>query len=105
MRVPSSVLPMLCGLLLLAGCPSRLPTGPATVYACEGGVQLQARFGRDAAWVLLPDGSTAELPQRPSGSGFWYGNAHQELRGKGREAQWTVGRAAPLACLALDGPR
>lgn len=94
---------VLCG-LLLTGCPASVPSGPATVYACEGGVQLQVRFVRNAAWVTMPDGSTIELPQRPSGSGFWYGTPRHALRGKGREAQWTVGRAMPLQCLALSAP-
>lgn len=93
----------LCG-LLLTGCPASAPGGPATVYACEGGVQLHVRFARDAAWVGMPDGSTIELPQQPSASGFWYGTPRHALRGKGRTAQWTVGRAMPLQCLALSAP-
>lgn len=70
------------------------------VYECTDGTQLTVLFVRSAAKVTMPDGRTARLPQQRSGSGMRYANSRQELRGKGREATWTVGRGAPLACTA-----
>lgn len=88
-------------LLALAACaPVR---APAVGYACEGGVRMEVRFARELALVTLPDGHTVALAQQPSGSGFRYAGEGHALHGKGREAQWTVGEAAPLACLVI-GP-
>ncbi|KQP14262.1 MliC family protein [Pseudorhodoferax sp. Leaf267] len=101
MRRASMFLPALAGLALLAGCTAGEPPAPATPYACEAGVQLQVRFQRREALVTLPDGGVLALAQQVSGSGFWYGDGRYTLRGKGREAQWTVGAAAPIACLAV----
>ncbi len=77
---------------------------PVVAYTCEGGVRLEVRFERDHALVVLPGGGEARLPQQISGSGFWYAGAGHQLRGKGGALQWTVGEAAPLACLVV-GPR
>lgn len=88
-------------LATLAGCaPVRTP---AVAYTCEGGVRLDVQFEPERAQALLPDGRTVRLVQQVSGSGFWYAGEGHVLRGKGREAQWTAGAAAPLTCLAL-GP-
>lgn len=101
MRRASMFLSALCSLALLAGCPAGEPLAPVTTYACEAGVQLQVRFQRNEARVTLPDGAVLALAQQVSGSGFWYGDGRYALRGKGRVAQWTVGRAAPMECLAV----
>lgn len=101
MQRASMFLSALGGLALLAGCPAGEPPAPVTPYACEAGVPLQVRFQRSEALVTLPDGSVLALPEQVSGSGFRYGNGRYELRGKGRAAQWTVGRAAPIDCLVV----
>jgi membrane-bound inhibitor of C-type lysozyme len=92
---------LLAALAVLPACaPVR---APAVAYTCEGGVRLDVQFEPERALALLPDGRTVRLVQQVSASGFWYAGEGHVLRGKGREAQWTVGEAAPLACLAL-GP-
>ncbi|WP_326536372.1 MliC family protein [Pseudorhodoferax sp.] len=87
--------------VLLCGCaPLR---APPVAYACEGGMRIELRFEREQALATLADGYQVRLQQQPSGSGFWYAGEGHVLRGKGREAQWTVGQAAPVACLVI-GP-
>ena len=76
---------------------------PLVAYTCEGGVRLDVRFERDHALVSLPGGGQVRLPQQVAGSGFWYVGAGHQLRGRGQALQWTVGEAAPLACLVV-GP-
>ncbi|MEF7617163.1 MliC family protein [Aquincola sp. MAHUQ-54] len=89
-------------LLLLAGCAAP-PLQPPVVYDCEDGLQLRVRFASDRAEVALPDGTVLTLPQQPAASGIWYSSGQHELRGKGREARWTVGRRIPTNCFVLDG--
>lgn len=89
------------GMALLAGCMPRAAATPAVVYQCEDAVRLSVRFEAEKALVSLPDGAVLSLPQQPAASGFWYSSGLHELRGKGDEAQWTVGRRVPMACRAL----
>jgi membrane-bound inhibitor of C-type lysozyme len=71
-------------------------------YACDNGTMLTVAFSEAAANVTLPDGAEVSLPQQVSGSGFWYSNGRYELRGKGDEAQFAIGRMAPANC-KVDG--
>ncbi len=71
-------------------------------YACDNGTVLTVAFSEAAANVTLPDGAKVSLPQQVSGSGFWYSNGRYELRGKGDEAQFAIGRMAPANC-KVDG--
>ena len=86
---------------LLAGCMPRATAAPTVVYQCEDVLRLSVQFDPDKARVTLPDGTVLSLPQQPAASGFWYSSGLHELRGKGDEAQWTVGRRVPMACRAL----
>lgn len=99
--VPATVLA-----LLLAACGTpRSSTAPYT-YACEDGNVLQVRFGSDGVFVTPTGGAEVFLPQRRAGSGTWFATGDQELRGKGRDATWTDGTRAAVACrTAMLGPR
>lgn len=70
----------------------------------QGALRLVVAFKDEHAEVTLPDGAVLTLPQQRAASGFWYATPRHELRGKGQEATWTVGRAAPLACRAEPAP-
>jgi membrane-bound inhibitor of C-type lysozyme len=72
-------------------------------YACAGGEGLVVEFAVDRTSVrIVPvNGTAIVLPIQPSGSGFRYADARHELRGKGAEAMWVVGRRAPLRCRAV----
>lgn len=91
--------------LLLAACAgppwstheATPPDGPV-VYSCEDGLTLRVRFARDGAHVTLPSGEQLLLPQQPAGSGTSYATPRHELRGKGEDATWTVGRRVPIGC-------
>lgn len=69
-------------------------------YQCEDGSRLSVRFEHETAIVTLPDGQTVRLPQQIAASGFSYASARHALRGKGDEAQWTIGRRTPIMCRA-----
>ncbi|MEX6725850.1 MliC family protein [Parapedomonas caeni] len=111
---------MLATALLTACEPDATPTATATAhpfippvtFVCgpDGGADAQSAlrlvvaFKDEHAEVTLPDGTRLTLPQQRAASGFWYATPRHELRGKGQEATWTVGRAAPLACRAEPPP-
>lgn len=67
-------------------------------YACEDGTALTVTFSETTAELALPDGSKSSLQQQPAASGFWYSNGRYELRGKGEELQFAIGRMAPVTC-------
>lgn len=67
-------------------------------YACEDGTALTVVFSETTAEVTIPDGSKISLPQQQAASGFWYSNGRYELRGKGEELQFAIGRMAPVTC-------
>ncbi|KAA0891150.1 lysozyme inhibitor [Pusillimonas sp. ANT_WB101] len=69
-------------------------------YQCEDGSRLSVLFEHETAIVTLPDGQAVRLPQQIAASGFSYASARHGLRGKGDEAQWTVGRRTPVMCRA-----
>lgn len=86
--------------VVLVGCMPRASAAPTVVYQCEDVVRLSVRFESDQARVSLPDGAVLSLPQQRAASGFWYSSGLHTLRGKGDEAEWTVGRRMPMACRA-----
>jgi membrane-bound inhibitor of C-type lysozyme len=67
-------------------------------YACEGGPDLTVVYAENVARVVQPDGSTVDLPQQVTGSGFSYGTPMQSIRGKGTELTYTIGRMVPRQC-------
>jgi membrane-bound inhibitor of C-type lysozyme len=87
--------------LALSGCGSAAQKIPQALYSCDDGTQFSASFPGNAALVTLQDHQTVTLPQQRSGSGFWYSSGRYELRGKGKEATWTVGRRTPVHCRAI----
>ncbi|MDH4440657.1 MAG: MliC family protein [Rhizobium sp.] len=97
--------PFLAGLISLTSAflISALATQAADIrYACENGTALVVAFSANAADITLPDGAKVSLPQQVSASGFWYSNGRYELRGKGDDAQFTIGRMTPIPC-KVDG--
>jgi membrane-bound inhibitor of C-type lysozyme len=67
-------------------------------YACDDGSALTVSFSEAAADVTIPDGSKIALPQQKAASGFWYSDGRYEIRGKGEELQFAIGRMAPVTC-------
>jgi membrane-bound inhibitor of C-type lysozyme len=92
---------ILAGLALAATAVVILPAKSRAAdvqYACEDGTVLAVAFSEATADVTLPDGTKLALPQQPAASGFWYSNGRYELRGKGEELQFAIGRMAPVTC-------
>ena len=90
-------------LLALVLCACATPPGdapPTARYTCADGAILSVTFMNGTALVVR-GGQTFTLPQQISGYGFWYGDGRHELRGKSKEATWTVGRMLPTTCLAI----
>ncbi|HEY8964015.1 MAG TPA: MliC family protein [Alphaproteobacteria bacterium] len=88
-------------LLLVSACASRNPDDPITaVYNCEDGSRLDVVFEPHQAVITTQNGTMATLEQKAAASGIWYSNARYDLRGKGREAMWSVGRRVAIACKA-----
>jgi membrane-bound inhibitor of C-type lysozyme len=71
-------------------------------YECDRGTQLLAIFSKDGSNVEISTNTVKnlKLPSQATGSGFIYSNGRYELRGKGEEATWSVGRMASEHCLA-----
>ena len=86
---------LLC--LLVVACASPTMNAPVT-YICDDGSTLVVRFEPELARVTLPAGEEVVLPQQQAGPGVWYAGPRHELRGKDREATWTMGRRAPVQC-------
>lgn len=87
---------------LLVGCATQ-PTADTgserrVSYTCEGGPDLTVMYAGAVARVVQPDGSTVELPEQVTASGFAYGTPMQSIRGKGSELTYTVGRMVPRQC-------
>jgi membrane-bound inhibitor of C-type lysozyme len=93
--------PILAGLALAATAVFILPGESRAAdikYACDDGTALTVTFSETTADVTLADGVKVSLPQQPAASGFWYSNGRYELRGKGEELQFAIGRMAPVTC-------
>ncbi|HYD43825.1 MAG TPA: MliC family protein [Phenylobacterium sp.] len=83
------------------GTPETPPTTVA-VYRCDDGQTLKATFdnGRNRVRMILGDGSITTLEGQVVASGIHYANDWYDLRGKGREATFTVKDRSPTNCVA-----
>lgn len=90
-------------LLALAACSTNpfeppapdLPlTGPIA-YTCADGTQLMVDYQGAEARVAIIGGPSMVLP---SAGENYYSNGRYAVRGAGANAQWEVGRAAPVSC-------
>lgn len=69
------------------------------LFVCDNGVRLAVTFTDAQAIVRMEDGTSFTLAAEPAASGYSYGNGgRQQLRGKGTEATFTIGRAATMTC-------
>jgi membrane-bound inhibitor of C-type lysozyme len=72
------------------------------LFACDDGQTVEMRFFpmQDLA-LMTRNGTTLELPQQISASGFIYSNGPNTVRGRGNELTVEIGRRAPIQCQAL----
>lgn len=77
--------------------PPLPPTGPI-IYSCEDGTQLQVTFQGREARVAVVGGYSMALPNIGTDAAPHYSNGRYGLRGRGANASWEVGRAAPVPC-------
>ena len=101
--------------LTLAACANHTPTPDAVAeiavpkvehtiihYQCQpDNRDIEMRyFPVHGVAVLVLDGTTHELQQQVSGSGFWYSNGKYTVRGKGDSLWLEIGRMMPIDCQA-----
>lgn len=75
--------------------PYAAPLTGQIAYACADGSQLVVDFESNQARVAIVGGPSMVLPS--AGEGY-YSNGRFGIRGSGAQAQWEVGRAAPVNC-------
>lgn len=91
--------------MCLPGCSGFTKQEPRAIqkvmYDCVQGEPVLVRFytGKGRA-VLIYDAQVIELPQEPTGSGFYYTNGKIGIRGKGDKLLLEIGRMAPIKCHA-----
>ncbi len=68
-------------------------------YNCEREGRVLVRFYKNEELaILIRNDELFELPQQPTGSGFYYTNGKVGIRGKGDEMRLEIGRMAPIHC-------
>jgi len=77
------------------GPPPPLPTTGPIAYTCDNGQQIMVDYQGDEARVAIIGGPSMVLPR--AGENY-YSNGRYAVRGGGAQAQWEVGRAAPVNC-------
>lgn len=75
--------------------PYPVPLTGQIAYSCADGTQLAVDFENNQARVAIVGGPSMVLPN--AGDGY-FSNGRYALRGGGAQAQWEVGRAAPVQC-------
>lgn len=71
-------------------------------YACNRGPQVTVVYAGETARIENPGSEPIVLQRRPSGSGLWYESPTHTVRSKGSEIVYTVGRATPMTCQAVE---
>lgn len=77
------------------GAPPPIPIDGPIAYRCSNGAQLMVEAHGDQARVAIVGGPSMVLPRASDG---YYSNGRYGFRGGGAQAQWEVGRAAPVNC-------
>ncbi|HVY84211.1 MAG TPA: hypothetical protein VG943_03700 [Caulobacterales bacterium] len=99
---------LFASLLLLAACETNemgergpappLPTSGPIIYSCADGTQLSVTFENNQAQVAVIGGYSMVLPNIGTPDAPHYSNGRYGLVGGGAEANWEVGRRAPVSC-------
>lgn len=84
----------------LAGCGAAATKIPQAYYTCADGSQFWASFPEGEALITFEHKQPLVLRQQRSADGFLYSSGRYTLRGKGKQADWTVGRRVPTTCQA-----
>ena len=77
------------------GTPPPIPVDGPIAYRCSDGTQLMVEASSSQARVAIVGGPSMVLPRSSDG---YYSNGRYGFRGGGANAQWEVGRAAPVSC-------
>ncbi|QSX33543.1 MliC family protein [Shewanella avicenniae] len=90
-------------LTLCSACQQLLPTraNPTVNFLCKNDTALQVKFNNQQQYAEIHyQGETIQLAQQPSASGFYYANAQQQLRGKGKSLTLQLNPAQQIQCVA-----
>lgn len=77
------------------GLPPPIPIDGPIAYRCADGTQLMVDLDGPNARVAIVGGPSMVLP---NAGASYYSNGRYGFRGGGANAQWEVGRAAPVSC-------
>lgn len=77
------------------GTPPPVPLDGPIAYRCSDGTQLMVEATASQARVAIVGGPSMVLP---NAGGAYYSNGRYGFRGGGADAQWEVGRSAPVSC-------
>lgn len=86
-----------------SGAQTAADAGADTVeYSCRGQQNIKVTYyANEGKAVLHRHGSSIELQQQRTGSGFAYSNGPNTIRGKGKELRLEIGRMVPIICQAV----
>lgn len=104
MKAPVAILLAACAASACSSVPEAAEPAASVrevAFDCADHAPVTVRFhtAEDSA-VLLRNGESIELPQRPSASGFIYSNGPNTIRGKGDDLTVEIGRMVPIQCTA-----
>jgi len=79
-------------------------------YNCDNNRQISISFTsinknnikQDIAIINSQGNQPIILATKQVASGFLYTNEKYTLKGKGNEAQWTIGKMMPIKCIAAE---
>jgi membrane-bound inhibitor of C-type lysozyme len=68
-------------------------------FICTDGQLLSVHIIHNKSTaILVQNGKSIELQQKPTGSGFMYSSGANSIRGKGNNLTVEIGRETPLHC-------
>ena len=93
--------------LALAGCNEDVGgVGTSTFYDCGNGTRLKVDFvDAESVMVQMNDDTPITIPAVKAASGAKYTDARHTFWSKGDQAEWIVGRMAPMTCNKVMLPR
>lgn len=68
-------------------------------FVCEDQTTLDVTFDNRNNTAIIHSGEVDSILEgQPIASGYHYMNSKLNLRGKGKDAQYSIGRRAPITC-------
>lgn len=102
----NAAMTVLCGAAMLAACAPVGGPGVSAYYDCGNGTRLKVdSLSDDMIQVQMNSDAPIRLPAVKAASGAKYMTARHSFWSRGDEAEWIVGRMAPMTCQKVAVPR